>query len=203
MSRPESLSGRVEARAEAQRSRILAAARTCFVEHGFHAASMANIAKTAGMSQGLIYRYFDSKNAIILAIIEQQLEDARADIAELGPAADLVPIFRQLFTDWQRRDPELLSPALLLEMTAAATRDPQIARALAAADCVMGADLEGWLRQKGRGDGRALSERDIEARSFLLRCLLGGLAIRAIREPGLDPAVLTASLELVLPQLLR
>lgn len=51
-------------RAEKQRQRILAAARRCFVERGFHAASMATIADTAEMSQGLIYRYFESKNAI-------------------------------------------------------------------------------------------------------------------------------------------
>ena len=35
------------ARAAAQRTRILQAAQKCFVEHGFHAASMATIAQTA------------------------------------------------------------------------------------------------------------------------------------------------------------
>ncbi len=53
-------------RAEAQRDRILCAALKCFIEHGFHAASMANIAETAQMSAGLMYRYFDNKNAIVL-----------------------------------------------------------------------------------------------------------------------------------------
>lgn len=202
MSNPEPAS-RGEARAQAQRERILTAARSCFVEHGFHAASMASIAKTAGMSPGLIYRYFDSKNAIILAIIGQQLEDARSDIARLKPDTDLVPLFRQLFTEWQCRDLELLSPALLLEMTAEATRDTTIAQALASADRVTGSDLRAWLKEVAGSEGRAIGERELEARSFLLRCLLGGLAIRAIREPDLDPAVLTDSLELVLPRLLQ
>ena len=44
-------------RGQRQRDRILAAAQQCFITHGFHAASMANIADTAGMSAGLIYRY--------------------------------------------------------------------------------------------------------------------------------------------------
>jgi AcrR family transcriptional regulator len=202
MSNPEPAS-KGEARAQAQRERILTAARSCFVEHGFHAASMASIAKTAGMSPGLIYRYFDSKNAIILAIIGQQLEDARSDIARLKPDTDLVPLFRQLFTEWQCRDSELLSPALLLEMTAEATRDTTIAQALASADRVTGSDLRAWLKEVAGSEGRAIGERELEARSFLLRCLLGGLAIRAIREPDLDPAVLTDSLELVLPRLLQ
>ena len=42
-------------RARAQRERILRAAKRCFVEHGFHAASIADIARTAEMSAGLIY----------------------------------------------------------------------------------------------------------------------------------------------------
>ena len=193
---------RSEARSRQQRERILNAARSCFVKHGFHTASMAKIAETAGMSPGLIYRYFDSKNAIILAIIEQQLEDARNDIAALAPDTDLVPLFRQLFTEWQRGDSELMNPALLLEMTAEATRDRQIAQALAAADRVTGSDLNDWLHKVGESEGRPLSSREIAARSFLLRCLLGGLALRAIREPELDPQVLDDALKLIVPQVL-
>jgi AcrR family transcriptional regulator len=202
MPRPEQ-SGKAEARTQQQRDRILNAARSCFVKHGFRAASMAKIAETAAMSPGLIYRYFDSKNAIILAIIEQQLEQARADIAALEPDADLVPVLTRLFTRWQGADCELMSPALMLEMTAEATRDPQIAQALADADRVTGADLDTWLDKAARRNGSDASSRQIEARSFLLRCVLGGLAIRAIREPDLDAALLAESLGLVLPRLLR
>lgn len=42
--------GKDTPRAEVQRERILCAAQKCFIEHGFHAASMANIAETAQMS---------------------------------------------------------------------------------------------------------------------------------------------------------
>ncbi len=202
MPRPEQLS-RAQARTQQQRARILNAARVCFVKHGFNAASIATIAETAGMSPGLIYRYFESKNTIILAIIEQQLEEARADIAALDPGIDLVPVFQDLFARWQRADADLINPALLLEMTAEATRDPQIAKALAAADRVTGSELSGWLRAMAEKEARELSDRGTEARSFLLRCLLGGLAIRAVREPDLDPAVLRESLELILPHVLR
>ena len=48
-------------KAEAQRERILNAARKCFVEHGFHAASMASIAGTitlqVGIMSGLLSRH--------------------------------------------------------------------------------------------------------------------------------------------------
>ncbi len=66
------------ARTQSQRDRILKAAQQSFIRHGFHAAGMAGIAQAAQMSPGLIYRYFDSKNAIILAIIERQLAEKKA-----------------------------------------------------------------------------------------------------------------------------
>jgi AcrR family transcriptional regulator len=190
---------RAEARVEAQRDRILAAAQQCFVRYGFHAASMANIAKTADMSPGLIYRYFDNKNAIILAIIERHLEEARTDIGMLQTDTDLVPLLLDLFGQWQSGDAELMSPSLLLETTAEATRDPQIAQALAAADSATGADLNAWIKDCALAAGRDLPDQEVEARAFALRCILGGLAIRAIREPGIDRAVLKKSLQLVLP----
>jgi AcrR family transcriptional regulator len=191
-----------EARTQAQRERILSAARACFVKHGFHAASMATIAETAGMSPGLIYRYFANKNAIILAIIERQLEDARADVATLRSDTDFVSLFSNLFARWQNGDPDLMNPALMLEMTAEASRDPQIAKALAGADHVTGGDVNAWLTQTARREGLKPTAADISARAFALRCFIGGLAIRAIREPEIDRSDLERSLKLVLPRLL-
>jgi AcrR family transcriptional regulator len=193
---------KTSARTHAQRERILAAAQTCFVSRGFHAASMAAIADTAGMSPGLIYRYFESKNAIILAIIRRQLEGARRDIATLRSDTDFVSLVSDLFARWQNDDPELVSPALMLDMTAEASRDPQIAQALADSDEVTGRDFNAWLTQTARSQGLELTTADVSARTFALRCLIGGLAIRAIQEPHIDRAALERALRLVLPRLL-
>ena len=54
---------------------MLDAAAICFRNHGFHGASMAQISKTAGMSPGHIYHYFDNKEAIIAAIVERDMEE--------------------------------------------------------------------------------------------------------------------------------
>jgi AcrR family transcriptional regulator len=116
-------------RAEAQRERILCAAQKCFIEHGFHAASMANIAETAQMSAGLMYRYFENKSAIVLAIIERQLQDGRAHVARLRTSSDLAADLLDFFERWCARDPGSMNAALFLEMNAEATRDPQIAAA--------------------------------------------------------------------------
>ena len=122
--------GKDTPRAEAQRERILCAAQKCFIEHGFHAASMANIAAAAQMSAGLMYRYFDNKSAIVRAIVERQLQDGRAQIEQLHSSADLAASILQTYRLWLARDPAVMNPALYLEMSAEATRDPQIAAAL-------------------------------------------------------------------------
>ena len=177
-------------RAEAQRERILGAAQKCFIERGFHAASMANIATEARMSAGLMYRDFENKNAIVLAIIERQLQQARAQIACLRTSADLVADFQDTFERWRSRDPEYANAALLLEMSAAATRDPQIAAALHATNAAIRDDLKAWMRRSRAEGGLGFPEAVVGSRVVLLQCLFEGLAVRAIREPEVDVATL-------------
>src|ERR1700760_4320467 len=52
----------------ANRSQIVAAARRCFSRDGFHQPSMPDIAAEAGLSVGAPYRYFASKEEIIVEI---------------------------------------------------------------------------------------------------------------------------------------
>ncbi|KIZ16603.1 TetR/AcrR family transcriptional regulator [Streptomyces natalensis] len=86
-------------RREAKRAEIVAAARRCFARDGFHQTSMPDIAAEAGVSAGAPYRYFTSKEEIILAIagdafrlifepVERLAESADApSVAELVAAA--------------------------------------------------------------------------------------------------------------------
>lgn len=63
-----------------RRAHILAAARRCFVRDGFHQTSMQDLVREAGMSSGAVYRYFDSKDAMIVAIAEENLDHVVAII---------------------------------------------------------------------------------------------------------------------------
>lgn len=175
----------ISPRAEQQRARILAAARQCFVTHGFHAASMSRIAEQAGMSQGLIYRYFESKHAIILAIIEQALQQRLLDLSSLPPGqpADLVA---HLAACGQRSDADMLDPVLFLEMSAEASREPQVAAAMCHADQLSRGDLCGWLRQCAHRHGIELPEAVLEARAQALQCYLFGIAILFGRDRDRD-----------------
>lgn len=193
---------RAEERGQQQRDRILQAAQQCFIRHGFHAASMASIAETAGMSCGLIYRYFENKSAIIQAIIERQLQERRQDIASLHVHTDLEQRVQQLFEAWQKGDPQVMSAALFLEMSAEASRDPQIAQAIARSDRVAGEDFIGWLRRLAASQQATPDEQELRVRALALQAFIEGLAVRAVREPQLDACLLARTIDRLLPALL-
>jgi AcrR family transcriptional regulator len=192
----------VTGRAGQQRIRILDAAQACFIRHGFHAASIDAIAREAGVSAGLIYRYFDSKNAIILAIIDRQLQDKLTHIAALAGDPDIGRRFLDFFVRLRRGDPDVVNPALLLEIGAQATRDPQIATAMVEADQAASAALREWLRGIIRRQEGRLEETEVRARTLAVQCLFDGLAMRAVKEPDLDIDELAAALQAALPPLL-
>jgi TetR/AcrR family transcriptional regulator, transcriptional repressor of aconitase len=60
---------------DARRDQILSAARRCFLRDGFHATSMQDLFAEAGLSSGAVYRYFPSKDEVIIAIAEENMRD--------------------------------------------------------------------------------------------------------------------------------
>ncbi|WP_194915458.1 TetR/AcrR family transcriptional regulator [Catenulispora rubra] len=60
-----------QAHLDARRQQILDAARARFASHGFAHTSMADIVTESGLSNGAIYRYFTSKDEIVVAVCEQ------------------------------------------------------------------------------------------------------------------------------------
>ena len=71
---------------------IHAAAKAEFLERGFKSASLRNIVKTAGMTTGAFYGYYDSKEELFEALVEEQYDtfmgaykNAMREFAELPP----------------------------------------------------------------------------------------------------------------------
>jgi len=61
-------------------AQIKQAARKVFARHGFARTKTSMIAAAAGISEGLIYRYFESKDVLYAAIVEELLRDAASEI---------------------------------------------------------------------------------------------------------------------------
>lgn len=84
-----------------RRKQILAAAVEVFAERGFHRTRVSDIAKRAGVAYGLIYHYFESKDAVLNAVFETNwsvflkvVRDLRSDpdlnaFERLGAIADV------------------------------------------------------------------------------------------------------------------
>jgi AcrR family transcriptional regulator len=62
------------------RPRVLRAARKRFLAEGVDGASLRRIAEEAGTSIGMIYYYFPTKDALFMAVVEEQYERILADL---------------------------------------------------------------------------------------------------------------------------
>lgn len=182
-------------RAEAQRDRILCAALKCFIEDGFHGASMARIADTAQMSAGLMYRYFANKNAIVLGIIARQLELSRASLRQLHSSNDMAGGLVAAFERWCASDSGTLNPALFLEISVEATRSAPLAAALRDFDASIRDELQAWLARDTAEGGIGLPPALAAERALALQCFIDGLALRSAREPNLDRDQLRAAVQ--------
>lgn len=70
-----------DAHIEARKGQIIDAAWICFARNGYHRTTMQDIATEAGISAGAIYRYFDGKEAVLVAINQRSQEMGRALVA--------------------------------------------------------------------------------------------------------------------------
>jgi len=60
---------------ETRRKQIMDAALEVFVSEGYSHCSISQLAAHAGISKGLMYNYFDSKESLLTAIIENGMQD--------------------------------------------------------------------------------------------------------------------------------
>jgi AcrR family transcriptional regulator len=70
------------------RARLLDAALRAFGEHGYEGASMRRIADLAGVAPGLAYHYFDSKEALLHALLADGSAKLMGTFAEASAVAE-------------------------------------------------------------------------------------------------------------------
>ncbi|HEX8983065.1 MAG TPA: TetR family transcriptional regulator [Ktedonobacterales bacterium] len=80
------MSGKREQQAEERRNQLIDTALQLFSEHGIEATRVSDIARAAGVAQGLLYHYFPSKDALLTAIIQRNGPlDMIADLLATAP----------------------------------------------------------------------------------------------------------------------
>lgn len=67
---------------EQRRLDLLAAAKVAFAAKGFHDTKIGDVARGAGLSHGVVYCYFDSKDDLFHALMDQEERALRSHLAQ-------------------------------------------------------------------------------------------------------------------------
>lgn len=164
-------------RQTSRRTQVLDAAADCFRQKGFHAASMAEIAKTAQMSVGHIYHYFKSKEDIICGIAERDIEQIRLRLEKHRQAQDIVKSMMEEVDEectYCNRD----DARMQIEVVAEAARNPKIGKELYANDKALRDELKSLI-------AKASGEHMVDARTDMLISIWCGMVYRTIEDPDL------------------
>ena len=92
---PSNTLGVVPEEDSSKRRQILDGARKVFMDLGFDAASMNEIARSAGVSKGTLYVYFADKNRLFEAILENEALEQGKVAFNLDPARDVETTLRE------------------------------------------------------------------------------------------------------------
>ena len=167
---------------EIRRLQILDAALKCFVEHGFHQASMKQICETAKMSPGNVYRYFKSKDDIILAASDYESEWIIKAIAKLKTSKNLDHALTKLLMKIIKSESDPETSELLIEIFAESTRNSVLKEKFIENDLRDRTALTDLL-SIAQVDGRASSTIDPAQAAEAFIALADGYTSRAMLNP--------------------
>ena len=107
----------------------------CIERNGFHGTTTDDIARQAGLSAGAMYRYFDSKDAVIEALAMERHAEERAllddALAEEDPAT-AIRSFVEWYFDWLADPDEQRRRRVNVHVWAEALGNPRLAAVVTA-----------------------------------------------------------------------
>ncbi|HHZ8190532.1 TPA: TetR/AcrR family transcriptional regulator [Pseudomonas aeruginosa] len=165
------------------RRKIISAASACFSEKGFRGTSIGDIARRANVSQGATYTYFDGKDELIVAIVEEEMKAALAAYTEPYECSSLERIC-ELAKTCVMKTGYPVNPSLWIEILAESARHESVNTCFLAADVAMRNALKGVIRDGiERGEFKGV---DPEEASILLFAILDGLIARRATNPDFN-----------------
>jgi AcrR family transcriptional regulator len=185
----------------ARRRQVLQAASRCFRRHGFHATSMAEISAEASMSVGHIYRYFVSKEAIIAAIVREDMDETLQHAAAFPKdTKDLRAALIERAADGVTKASDPDKAALMVEIRAEASRNPGIRKLVQECDETIAKELRTII---ATAIGRKLSRTDLEARVEMFAVIFHGIGLRTVVNPTIDRRAQAQLVRLTIDAILR
>jgi len=188
--------------AQARRDQVLSAAADCFRRKGYHGAGMAEISRTAGMSAGHIYNYFDSKEAIIESIIEKDMQEMFSIFQQFEdhPSDVLTALLDGLDMGVQRHIDSGKCIADL-DMMAEAGRNIKVATLLREADTQARMRMR-QLLTSAKSVLKNQSEQELESRINVIFSMMAGLLLRKVLYPELTKETILIALRPAMKTLL-
>jgi len=191
-----------EARTGLRRTQILDAATRVFAEKGYHRATMKDVARTADIAEGTIYRYFASKTELLISML-RHLDDQTTQAGDLAAGLALSPrdlLRNRLESDLARLGPRFdLMVAVLPEVLA----DPSMRSRYYERIMLPSIDgIAGHLAARKEAGESGVRDVAMAARIFVASMLgleiMSVLGDKTVRAAWKDPAGLAESMAQVL-----
>ena len=166
---------------ERSRRHILDAALRLFAAKGFADTSMADVARAAGVSKGLAYNYFGSKEEILEELLERRLAERLAeDERAAGAGAPTERLAALIDAAVRRVEAEPAAERLWMTLALRAGEAPALETARERL-------RNRWLAAEREREAlfAALGAGDPAAEAGLFEALLSGLAYSALASPEL------------------
>jgi len=157
-----------------KRRQIIDGACRVFLERGFDAASMGEIARAARVSKGTLYVYFNSKEELFEAIVEEQCNAQAEQIFSFDSNdRDVEAVLTRLgdaFVHFLCRRPAGISP--LRTVIAIADRMPELGAKFYRAGPALGiSSLKAYLEQQVAAGVLKPHDSEVVAAQFIDSCL--------------------------------
>lgn len=165
--------------------KLITAAAACFAEKGFNATSVRDIANRAGISQGSMYTYFKSKDALISAIVLEEQKSALHAQQETFSGSYLERICSLMSSCIS----DVGYPAthqLWVEIIAESARNPSLRDTFIASDIAMRQGI-GDIIQQGIAAGEFNQNLNVEEATLVLFALIDGLIGRKAIDKAFSP----------------
>lgn len=166
---------RVAGEDPAKREQILDGAKRVFMKGGFDAVSMNDITKEAGVSKGTIYVYFENKEDLFAAMIQQErsriVETVRHVLDEDKPLRQTLMEFGVTLASHITADHTIRAMRIVLGVT---DRMPQLACGFFGATPENGHTvLHAFLKRKVKAGELSIADPDLASRQFIEMAMAG------------------------------
>ncbi|MGD9943191.1 MAG: TetR/AcrR family transcriptional regulator [Burkholderiaceae bacterium] len=176
---------RWERRKQARPGELLDAALQLFVEKGYAATRLDDVAARAGVSKGTLYLYFPSKEDLFKAVVRENIvpliEDFQRDVA--ASSADSAALLGRFFNEWWSHFGATPLAGIVKLVVGEAGNFPEIARFFQEEVVLPNMALLGSIIQRGIREGE-FRQVDLEASIHLW---MSPLVLRAIWKHSIEP----------------